>query len=156
MTPSSPTSDERVLYSAESDPRKLPDDHSCGGFATEVKSGLTLEAGAQQLLNFTLKVGSVAEQVVVSTAPPDVQLSSATIGNTVSQRAAQELPPIAVEDLRSKLDVKCVPARVELAGSHVYARMSLLRLILAQPMQFHKSVSPAELPAMFSLAPGTF
>jgi hypothetical protein len=40
---------------------------SAPGFSTEVRSGITLEVGAQQVLNFTLQVGQLTEKLAVGT-----------------------------------------------------------------------------------------
>jgi hypothetical protein len=65
---------------------------SAPGFATEVRSGITLTVGAQQLLNFTLQVGQVAQKVTVSGEPPAVELVSSTVGGVVDPTTIVELP----------------------------------------------------------------
>ena len=62
------------------------------GFTKVVQKGITLNVGAQQALNLTLKVGQVTETVEVSAAPPDVQTSSSTISATVDATTVRELP----------------------------------------------------------------
>ena len=45
---------------------------TASGFATEVRSGITLTVEAQQVLNLTLRVGAVTEKVqVAGQAPPN-------------------------------------------------------------------------------------
>jgi hypothetical protein len=62
------------------------------GFSTEVRSGITLTVGAQQLLNITMKVGQVTQKVEVTGEAPAVQLANSTISGVVSQTAVVELP----------------------------------------------------------------
>jgi len=65
---------------------------SAPGFSTEVRTGITLTVGAQQVLNFTLQVGQVAQRVVVTGAPPAVELASSSIGAVVSPDTIVNLP----------------------------------------------------------------
>ncbi len=62
------------------------------GFTKVVQKDITLNVGAQQALNLTLKVGQATETVEVSAAPPDVQTSSSTISATVDGTTVRELP----------------------------------------------------------------
>jgi hypothetical protein len=62
------------------------------GFDKVVQKGLTLTVGAQQALNFTVKVGQVSQTVEVTAAPPEVQTSSSTISSTVDATTVRELP----------------------------------------------------------------
>jgi hypothetical protein len=62
------------------------------GFSTAVQNGITLTVGAQQLLNFNMKVGDATTRVEVSTEALAVQLASSEISGVVSDRAVQELP----------------------------------------------------------------
>lgn len=81
------------LYTA---PNLLPGTYeitaSAPGFATEVREGITLTVGAQQVLNLTLKVGQVTEKVQVTGAAPVVELASSTISAVVGSRTVVELP----------------------------------------------------------------
>ena len=65
---------------------------SATGFATLVQSGVTLTVGAQQELNFTLRVGDVSQKVEVTTEVPTVQLTSSELSGTVESAAIVELP----------------------------------------------------------------
>src|ERR1700726_2346193 len=47
---------------------------SAPGFTTEVNSGVTLTVGAQQVLNASLRVGQISQEVTVTTEAPTVQL----------------------------------------------------------------------------------
>ena len=51
------------------------------GFGTQVQSGITLTVGAQQVLNFTMQVGNVAQTVEVSVAADTlIATSSSSVG----------------------------------------------------------------------------
>jgi hypothetical protein len=62
------------------------------GFSTEVQKAITLTVGAEQTLNPTLHAGNFNDVVVVTTAPPAVQLSSSTLSATVDGSLVRELP----------------------------------------------------------------
>ena len=62
------------------------------GFSTEVRSGITLTVGAQQVLNITLRVGQTTQKVKVSGAAPIVQLSTSSISHTVNSTTVRQLP----------------------------------------------------------------
>jgi len=65
---------------------------SATGFNTEVKSGITINVGAQPVFNLVLQVGTVANRVEVTTEAPTVQLTSSDIGATVNATTVRELP----------------------------------------------------------------
>lgn len=77
-------------------PNLLPGNYevraSAPGFATSVRTGITLTVGSQQVLNITMDVGQLAQQVQVSGEEPLVQLASSTIQGVVGQTAVVELP----------------------------------------------------------------
>ena len=81
------------VYSA---PNLLPGTYnvtaSAPQFSTVVQKGLLLTVGAEQALNFTLKIGQRAETVEVSDAPPAVETTSSTLSATVLQQTVVELP----------------------------------------------------------------
>ncbi len=62
------------------------------GFNTEVKTGITMNVGAQQTFDLALKVGTVANTVQVTTEAPAVQVSSTEM--TPAQRALPLLPAL--------------------------------------------------------------
>jgi hypothetical protein len=62
------------------------------GFSTLVRKGITLTVGQELILNLSLQVGSVNEQVVVTAEAPTVNLANATISGVIEQRTVQELP----------------------------------------------------------------
>jgi len=65
---------------------------SAQGFATAVETGVTLTVGAQQVLNFNLKVGVVTEKIEVVGAPPTVELATSAIGFLVDPYTMVTLP----------------------------------------------------------------
>ncbi|GAC1701792.1 MAG: hypothetical protein NVS9B4_05770 [Candidatus Acidiferrum sp.] len=87
------TTNSDGLYSA---PNLLPGSYdisiSANGFQTTTQKGVMLTVGATQALNIGLKVGSLAEIVVVSDAPPSVQTTSSTMSATVDSNTMRELP----------------------------------------------------------------
>jgi Carboxypeptidase regulatory-like domain/TonB-dependent Receptor Plug Domain len=87
------TTDSSGVYTA---PNLLPGTYeatvTAAGFTTTVQAGITLTVGAQQLLNFSLKVGDTSTKVEVSTEGLAVQLASSEISGVVSDRTVQELP----------------------------------------------------------------
>jgi hypothetical protein len=87
------TTDAAGFYTA---PNLLPDSYevttTAAGFSTEVRSGITLTVGAQQLLNITMQVGQSTQTVQVTGEAPAVQLANSTISGVVSQAAVVDLP----------------------------------------------------------------
>ena len=66
---------------------------SAKGFATEVRRGISITVGAQQVFNLSLPVGSAAKMVVeVTTEAPAVQLASSDISAVVNATTVRELP----------------------------------------------------------------
>ena len=65
---------------------------SAQGFSSEVKTGITLTVGEQQVLDFTLQVGQTNQTVVVTTEAPNVELASSSISATVNSTTVRELP----------------------------------------------------------------
>ena len=65
---------------------------SAKGFSTLVRKGITLTVGQEMILNLSMQVGSVNEQVTVTAEAPTVNLANATLGGLVEGRAVQELP----------------------------------------------------------------
>jgi hypothetical protein len=62
------------------------------GFNTEVKTGITMNVGAQQTFDLALHVGTVSHTVKVTTDAPAVQLTSSEISATVNATTVRELP----------------------------------------------------------------
>jgi hypothetical protein len=87
------TTDSSGVYNA---PNLLPGTYdvtvTAAGFNTAVQNGIALTVGAQQLLNFSMKVGESTTKVEVSTEALAVQLASSEISGVVTDRTVQELP----------------------------------------------------------------
>ena len=87
------TSDSSGFYTA---PNLPPADYevrvSAKGFSTAVQSNLTLAVGAQQQLNFNLKVGETSQTVQVTESAPQVELTSSTLMGQVESKTVLELP----------------------------------------------------------------
>jgi outer membrane receptor protein involved in Fe transport len=81
------------LYAA---PNLLPGTYeirvTATGFSTEVQRGVTLTVGAQQVLDFTMKVGQMSQTVEVTTEAPTVELTSSTLSAQVNAATVRELP----------------------------------------------------------------
>ena len=81
------------LYTA---PNLLPGTYevrvSAMGFSTEVQKGVTLTVGAEQVLDFTMRVGQMSQTVEVTTEAPTVELTSSTLSAQVSAATVRELP----------------------------------------------------------------
>jgi hypothetical protein len=65
---------------------------SAQGFSTEVKTGVTLTVGEQQVLDFKLQVGQTSQTVVVTTEAPTVELASSSISAVINSTTVRELP----------------------------------------------------------------
>jgi carboxypeptidase family protein len=65
---------------------------SAQGFSSQVKTGVTLTVGQQQVLDITLQVGQTNQTVVVTTEAPNVELASSSIGALVNSTTVRELP----------------------------------------------------------------
>jgi hypothetical protein len=87
------TTDAAGFYTA---PNLLPGTYdvtaTAPGFATEVQAGVTLNVGALQVLNITMRVGQVTEKINVTGAATAVQLATSTIGAVVNSTTVRELP----------------------------------------------------------------
>jgi hypothetical protein len=77
-------------------PNLLPGDYevtsSAPGFTTQVRSGIRLSVGVQQVLNLTLQVGKTTEKVEVGGKAPAVQLASSALSVVVNSTTIRELP----------------------------------------------------------------
>ena len=87
------TSNKDGLYSA---PNLQPGNYeitvSATGFSGLVQEGIVLTVGGDETFNPVLKVGKVDETVVVTTAPPGIDLSNSTLSATVDGTTVRELP----------------------------------------------------------------
>ena len=62
------------------------------GFQTSVRTGITLTVGREAAVDFTLRVGAVAERITVSGEAPLIETTNATVANLVNERAMRDLP----------------------------------------------------------------
>jgi len=62
------------------------------GFATQIQTGITLEVGGHEVLNFTLQVGQMTQSVEVTTEAPTVELASSALSAVVNSNTVRELP----------------------------------------------------------------
>src|ERR1700681_1973672 len=87
------TSDAAGFYAA---PNLLPGNYeitvSASGFATQVRTGINLTVGSQQVLNLTVQVGRVTEKVQVAGEAPAVQLATSSLSAVVNSTTVRELP----------------------------------------------------------------
>src|ERR1700738_5033505 len=65
---------------------------SAKGFATEMKSGITMYVGGQQTFDVILHVGTVENRIEVTAEVPAVQLASSDISAVVDATTVRELP----------------------------------------------------------------
>src|ERR1700682_481163 len=65
---------------------------SAPGFTTVVATDITLTVGAQQVLNLTMQVGRVTEQIQVAGQATAVQLATSSISAVVNSTTVRELP----------------------------------------------------------------
>jgi len=65
---------------------------SIAGFQTVVHKGLTLTVGSQNVVDFTLPIGTVSETVTVIGESPMVDTTSAAFATTISQKQISDLP----------------------------------------------------------------
>jgi len=89
---SAQTSDKAVYYI----PYVLPGNYkvtvTADGFKAAVQDKVLLLASQTFNQNFKLQVGSVSQQVVVSTAPPQLETSTGSGGTVIDSRALQNVP----------------------------------------------------------------
>ena len=65
---------------------------SLAGFQSVVHKGLTLTVGSQNVVDFALPLGQVAETVLVTGESPIVDTTSAAFATTISQKQIADLP----------------------------------------------------------------
>jgi Carboxypeptidase regulatory-like domain/TonB dependent receptor len=62
------------------------------GFQTEVRNGITLTVGREEVINLTLRVGQTAEEVTVTAEAPVIETTTAAMSSLVDQRTIRDLP----------------------------------------------------------------
>lgn len=74
------------------------------GFKKANRGGIVLQVNDTARVDVTLEVGAVSEEVTVTTAPPEVNTSSAELGRTVQSREIENLP-LVERNVYSLLDL---------------------------------------------------
>lgn len=62
------------------------------GFASQMRKSLALTVGSELVINFSLGIGGLKEEVTVTGEAPIIQMSSAEVGALVDQKQIQQLP----------------------------------------------------------------
>ena len=65
---------------------------SLPGFKTTLRSGITLTIGAEVVVNLTLSLGEVSEQITVSGEAPLIETRSGAVSGVVEEKAIREIP----------------------------------------------------------------
>ncbi len=65
---------------------------AASGFKKAHQAGIVLRVNDTARIDISLEVGSVDEQVTITTAPPEINTSSAELGRTVQSREIENLP----------------------------------------------------------------
>src|SRR6266849_107533 len=84
------------------------------GFSSQLRKGITLTVGAEQVLDFTMQVGQMSQTVEITTEAPTVELTSSELGATVNATTVRELPLNG----RSWTDLAVLQPGVVAATSH--------------------------------------
>ena len=66
-----------------------------GGFSRQERTGVTLTAGQTVVLNVTLSVGGLQEEVVVTADAPPVDLAKTDVGRNLNEREIKNLPLVS-------------------------------------------------------------
>lgn len=62
------------------------------GFSTEVRTGISLTVAQESVVNFSLKVSSVKEEIVVMGEAPGVETTGSTLSGLVDEKKIRDLP----------------------------------------------------------------
>ena len=65
---------------------------SMTGFKTTVQQGITVNVGGDITLDLTLEVGTVAEQVTVTSEAPLIETRTAAVSGVVEEKTIREIP----------------------------------------------------------------
>jgi hypothetical protein len=65
---------------------------TAAGFSTTTQQKLTVAVGQQLQVNVSLKTGVASENVIVSTAPPQLQTEEGSVGQVMTERSVNSLP----------------------------------------------------------------
>jgi Carboxypeptidase regulatory-like domain/TonB dependent receptor len=62
------------------------------GFQTEIRSGITLTVGREEVVNLVLSVGQQTQSITVSAEAPVIETTTAAMSSLVDQRTIRDLP----------------------------------------------------------------
>ena len=79
---------------------------AASGFKKAYRDGIVLRVNDMMRLDFALEVGNVAEVVTITTAPPEVNTTSAELGRTVQSKEIENLP-LVERNVFALLDLAC-------------------------------------------------
>ena len=86
------TGDEGTYRISLLDPGSYEVRAELAGFQTAVRRGLNVSVGQEILINLTLEVGAISEEVVVTGEAPLVNTTSSTLSDVISEKQVHELP----------------------------------------------------------------
>ncbi len=92
MTRTVSTDDQGRYHAPNLLPGNYELDAQTTGFRGEKRTGITLSVGQQAAIDFTLTVGTVAEQVTVTGEAPLVETTNATLTGLVDDKTIRDLP----------------------------------------------------------------
>jgi hypothetical protein len=62
------------------------------GFQSQLAKDLMLQVSSNAVQNFSLKLATATEVITVEAAPPVIETTTVTVGQTINQRTVQEIP----------------------------------------------------------------
>lgn len=62
------------------------------GFKTEIRTGITLAVNQEAVINLTLQVGEISEQITVAEQAPLIESTNATLSGLVDEKKIRDLP----------------------------------------------------------------
>lgn len=87
------TTDSRGFYTvAQEPPGMYSISASKAGFTTAIQSNIQLLVNQDVLANYQLQVGAVTQKVQVTSAPPMIRTTNATLGQVIGSRSTENLP----------------------------------------------------------------
>jgi hypothetical protein len=69
--------------------------YELGGFTRQERTGIALNAGQTVVLNITLSVGGLTEEVIVTADSPAVDLAKMDVGRNLTEREIRNLPMVS-------------------------------------------------------------
>ena len=62
------------------------------GFQTEVRSGINLTVGREEVINLALRVGQISDKVTITAEAPLVEATTSAMSSLVDERTIRDLP----------------------------------------------------------------